>query len=63
MTDFLPKDPVKALVDVKEELYDRLRVLRSCIQSTDEGIIDPFDIQMMNEIYFLENLLDKIERS
>lgn len=66
MTEFLPKDPAKALVEVKETLYERLTVLRTCIldsEKDDWGYIDPFDVQMNNEIEFLERLLDRIERS
>ena len=31
MTEFLPKDPTKALIEVKEKLYERIEILRSCI--------------------------------
>lgn len=63
---FLSKDPEKALVEVKEELFDRLNVLRQCLKDAgaDEyGYVDPFDIAMNNEVVFIENLLDKMERS
>ena len=66
MIEFLPKDPAKALVEVKEKMYERLTVLRTCLkdaQSDDWGYVDPYDIQMNNEILFLEGLLDTIERS
>lgn len=64
--EFLPKDPAKALVEVKEKLYERLAVLRTCLEGSaedDYGYIDPFDIQINNEIQFIERLLDVIERS
>ena len=66
MTEFLPKDPVNALTEVKEILYGRLAVLQTCLETSakdDYGYIDPFDIQMNNEIQFLERLLDTIEKS
>ncbi len=61
MTEFLSKDPTKALVEVKEKLYDRLTILHACIRVTVP--LDPVDRQMGNEIQFLENLLDIIERT
>ncbi len=64
---FLPRDPLRALLDVKEELYDRLTTLRQCIKynlnGDDSRCADGIDIQMLNEVSFLESLLDKIERS
>ena len=62
MTEFLPKDPTNALVEVKEKLYDRMDVLRSCIGPHDE-YGDDVQNEMRNEISFLEELLDIIERS
>jgi len=59
-THFLPRDPEKALADVKWTLYERLTTLRQCVVMADP---DPVDIQMQNEIDFLQNLLDVIERS
>ena len=61
MLDFLPKDPEKAVNDIKEKLYDRLSVLRSCISK--DGPIDRLDHHFLNEINFLEDVLDVIERS
>ena len=61
MTEFLSRDPAKALVDVKEVLYDRLNIIRTCL-GKDEPI-DRLDFHFVNEIQFLENLLDIIERS
>lgn len=60
--EFLPRDPTKALVDVKEELYDRLGVLRQCVNGR-AGAYDQLDYQMMNEMEFLRGLLDKMEKS
>lgn len=48
---FLPKDPVKAMVEVKEKLYARLKEVR-------EGKWDQVD-----EETFIVDLLDEIERS
>ena len=62
MSDFLPRDPTAALVEVKEMLYDRLRTLRQCV-TTDPRLADGIDMQMSNEIEFLEDVLAKIERS
>ena len=61
MLDFLPKDPEKAVIDIKEKLYDRLGVLRSCISK--DGPVDRLDHHFLNEINFLEDVLDVIERS
>ena len=66
MTEFLPRDPTKALVDVKEKLYERLDILRTCLkdrEKDDYGYIFGEDHMMANEVLFLENLLDIIERS
>ena len=62
---FLSKNPEKALIEVKELLYERLQILKTCIQDSardENGYIDPFDEQMNNEIDFLEGLLETIER-
>lgn len=59
-THFLPKDPEKALADVKWTLYERLTVLRQCVVMADP---DPVDLQMQNEMNFIQDLLDVIERS
>ena len=61
MQEFLPKDPEKAVIDIKEKLYDRLGVLRSCISK--DGPVDRLDHHFLNEINFLEDVLDVIERS
>ena len=61
MAEFLSKDPAKAVVDIKEKLYDRLDTLRSCVSK--EGPIDRLDHHFMNEIEFLQNIIDIIERS
>ena len=64
--EFLPKDPTKALIEVKDILYDRLGTLRICMAEAERdkyGFVDPYDAQMNNEVEFLEALLDLIERS
>ena len=61
MQEFLSKDPAKALVEVKEKLYERIDILRSCISS--DGPIDRLDHHFNNEVEFLTDVLDLIERS
>ena len=64
--EFLTKDPTKALVEVKEKLYDRLSKLRPYIERMevdDYGPLDFTEAAIANEIKFLEGLLDIIERS
>ena len=59
MSDLLSKDPVKALVEVKEKLYERINILRSCIHP--EGPIDRLDHHFNNEVEFLSDVLNLIE--
>lgn len=65
--EFLTKNADTALVEIKEKLYERLEILRNCLKTgpgKDEyGYIDPYDTAMNNEVQFLTNLLDIIERS
>ena len=61
MQEFLPKDPEQAVVEIKEKLYDRLGVLRSCLSK--DGPIDRLDHHFQNEVNFLEDVLNVIERS
>ena len=64
--EFLPKDPAKAIVEVKEKLYERLAMLRPYIErmEIDEyGPLDFTEAAIAGEVKFLENLLDIIERS
>lgn len=61
MGEFLPKDPTQALIEVKEKLYERITILRSCI--SPEGPIDSLDNHFNNEVKFLSDILDLIERS
>lgn len=66
MNEFLSKDPDRKLFEVKEKLYERLEILRQCIRSSDKddyGYLDPVDQMMSNEIEYIENLMDIIERS
>lgn len=62
---FLPRDPKDAMFDVREELYERVAIIRSCISGVATPGWEPDDVerQMLNELDFLENLLDKMERS
>ena len=61
MAEFLTKNADVALVEIKEKLYDRLDTLRSCISK--DGPIDRLEHHFLNEMEFLKNLLDLIERS
>ena len=64
--EFLTKNADSALVEIKEKLYERLDILRTCLKSADidgYGYIDLTERQMANEMQFIENLLDIIERS
>ena len=64
--EFLTKNADTALVEIKEKLYERLEILRTCLKGREQddwGYIDFMDNQMANEVQFLENLLDIIERS
>ena len=69
MTEFLTKNADTALVEIKEKLYERMDILRTCLGRAldpEYGMgyaADLTERQMMNELQFLENLLDKIERS
>ena len=57
--EFLTKNADSALVEIKEILYERLTTIRSRIEwlSLDD------DVDMRDEVKFLQNLLDIIERS
>lgn len=48
--------------EIVEMLNDRLSTLRQCV-TTDPRLADGIDMQMSNEIEFLEDVLAKIERS
>jgi hypothetical protein len=61
MSDLLSKDPTRALIEVKEKLYERINILRSCIHP--EGPIDRLDHHFNNEVEFLSDVLNLIERS
>jgi hypothetical protein len=66
MTEFLPNDPTQALAEVKEMLYQRLSILRPFIknmQIDEYGPLDFTEAAYYNELMFLEELLDIIERS
>jgi hypothetical protein len=66
MSEFLPNDPTQALVEVKEMLHKRLAILRPYIQDMEIDEYGPLDFTeaaYYNELMFLEDLLDVIERS
>lgn len=56
----IAKKPKRNVVNIKEKLYDRLAVLRDCIK---DAPVDRLDHHFLNEIEFLEDILDWIERS
>ena len=59
--EFLPKDPTKALIEIKEKLYHQLNLERELLATFDK---DDWDrIFVTNNIDFLQNLLDICERS
>lgn len=63
--EFLHKDPEKALMQVKEKLYERMAVLNICTKGApkdDYGYVEEYDRAMANELDFIQNLLDQIER-
>ena len=61
MAEFLTKNADVALIEIKEKLYERLEILRSCMPK--DGPIDRLDHHFNNEIEFLSSVLDLIERS
>lgn len=66
MGEFLPKDPAQVLIEVKEKMYGRLAILRPFIQNMEIDEYGPLDFTeaaYYNEVKFLEELLDIIERS
>lgn len=67
---FLSKDPVKALDQIKDRLYNRLVVSRQFLDNYGVDEIKDhntsaggFDRAVLDEIFFLQRLLDEIERS
>lgn len=66
MTEFLTKNADTAIVEIKEKLYERLSVLRPCIERMeidDYGPLDFTEAAIAGEVKFIEELLDLIERS
>ena len=64
--EFLPKDPAKAVVDIKEMLYQRLKLQREFLADNEKdewGYISFEACQVESEVNFLQKLLDTIERS
>ncbi len=66
MSEFLPKDPTKALVEVKEKLYGRLKSVNDLLDQKEYGDSSwdqtaRFFLTLEKE--FLEKLLDTIEKS
>lgn len=69
MTEFLSKDPVKALDEIKDRLYDRLTRSRHLLHQYDSAMAGlsgselGYRAGVHEEIMFLERLLDQIEKS
>ena len=66
MTEFLSKNADTAIIEIKEKLYARLAILRPFIQDMEIDEYGPLDFTeaaYYNEVKFLEELLDIIERS
>ena len=68
MTEFLTKNADTALVEIKEKLYERLAELRRiqkdfAVKSRQEDLWQGIVGQCSKEEYFLNELLDLIERS
>jgi hypothetical protein len=65
MTEFLSKDPQKALDEVKQRLYERMRSREN--YAAQDPLKDVYfkGLQKgaLSEVEFLQNLLDMIERS
>ena len=64
--EFLPRDPAKAVVDIKEMLYQRLKLQREFLADNEKdewGYISFEACQVESEVNFLQKLLDTIERS
>lgn len=66
MSDFLPKKPDEALVDLKERLYARLvdvRIMAETYEVEESTWAAATFCQLLNEADFLENLLNVVEKS
>lgn len=65
--EFLPRDPVSSKQEIVQELYNRLADIRRAITDNKSIFDDDFDLginyRMHCEADWLEDLLDKIERS
>jgi hypothetical protein len=63
---FLSAEPVSSREEIIQELYDRLRAVRRASDikfPIDEQFELGINCRLANEADWLENLLDKIERS
>lgn len=54
------KKEKRSVVNIKEKLYNRLDVLRACVT---DAPVDRLDHHFRNEIEFLEDILDWIEKN
>ena len=63
MKEFFARDPAKALVEIKEELYARLDRSRQFIDNYGTQLSVGFERAVKDEIAFLQRILDVRERS
>jgi hypothetical protein len=66
MTDFFSKEDEKLVVQLKEMLYDRLSEVRRAANMKfplDDDFELGINCRLANEAEWLEDLLDKVERS
>ena len=70
MNQFLSRDPVQALADIRARLYDRLERSRDLLSQYDSAILGELSSSergyrtgIHEEIMYLERLLNDIENS
>jgi hypothetical protein len=65
MSDFLPKNPQDALDNMKNLLYDRLYDVKAAlaVRVGDDEFDLGINCRLANEEVWINDLLDKIERS
>ena len=66
MAEFLSNDPAKVLIEAETKIHKRLAILRPFIQNMEIDEYGPLDFTeaaYLNEMEFLEELLDIIKKS
>jgi hypothetical protein len=64
--EFLTNDPAKVLIEAETKIHKRLAILRPFIKNMEIDEYGPLDFTeaaYLNEMEFLEELLDIIKRS